>query len=64
MVASLPAGARIFIDGRDSDQVTPAEVQVNSGTHQVTIEKDGKRTSEAVQVTNGVISYLRIPLER
>jgi len=64
MVASLPAGARIFIDGRDSDQVTPAEVQIDSGAHQVTIEKDGKRTSEAVQVTNGVISYLRIPLER
>jgi serine/threonine protein kinase len=38
---SDPAGAEIFVDGRDSGQVTPARITVNAGQHRVALRKDG-----------------------
>jgi serine/threonine-protein kinase len=38
---SDPAGAEIYIDGRDSGQVTPARITVNAGQHRVALRKDG-----------------------
>jgi hypothetical protein len=64
MLTSIPPGARISLDGRDSEQVTPARVQVPSGIHKVTVEKDGKQAEQQVEVTAGIISYLNIPLDR
>jgi hypothetical protein len=40
---SDPAGAEIYIDGRDSGQVTPARITVNAGQHRVALRKDGFR---------------------
>jgi len=64
MATSVPAGAKIFLDGRDSEEVTPAKLQLPPGTHNVAVEKDGKRAGEEVQVLNGIITYVRIPLDR
>jgi hypothetical protein len=38
---SDPAGAEIYIDGRDSGQVTPARITVNAGQHRIALRKDG-----------------------
>jgi eukaryotic-like serine/threonine-protein kinase len=38
---SDPAGAEIYIDGRDSGQVTPSRIAVNAGEHRVAIRKEG-----------------------
>ena len=40
-VTSNPAGASIFIDGRDSGKTTPAQVSVDKGSHVVLIRKMG-----------------------
>ena len=62
MVTSVPSGARIILNGHDAEQVTPASLQLPPGTHDVTIEKDGRRASQEVRVQDGVILYLKIPL--
>ena len=38
---SDPAGAEIYIDGRDSGQVTPARITVNAGQHRIALRKEG-----------------------
>ena len=38
---SDPPGAEIYIDGRDSGQLTPARITVNAGQHRVALRKDG-----------------------
>lgn len=40
-VAGSPAGASIFIDGKDSGKVTPAELTLDPGSHSVTVRKSG-----------------------
>ncbi len=40
---SVPAGARIYLDGRDSGEVTPARLIVNAGQHRIALRKDGYR---------------------
>jgi len=40
-VSSSPAGAGIFIDGRDVGKMTPAQVSVDKGQHVVLIRKPG-----------------------
>jgi hypothetical protein len=40
-VTSNPAGANVFIDGRDTGKTTPAQVSVDKGQHVVLIRKMG-----------------------
>jgi eukaryotic-like serine/threonine-protein kinase len=40
-VSSNPAGANIFVDGRDTGKVTPAQVSVDKGQHVVLVRKSG-----------------------
>ncbi len=40
-VSSDPAGAAIFVDGRDSGRVTPAQVTLEKGSHTVLVRKPG-----------------------
>lgn len=40
-IASDPAGARIYVDDRDTGKLTPAQLTVGPGSHQVTLKKDG-----------------------
>jgi serine/threonine-protein kinase len=40
-VAGSPAGASIFVDGKDSGKLTPADVPVDPGSHTVTVRKQG-----------------------
>jgi eukaryotic-like serine/threonine-protein kinase len=40
-VSSSPAGASVFIDGKNTGRVTPAQVPVDKGTHLVLVRKSG-----------------------
>jgi hypothetical protein len=40
-VSSTPAGANIYIDGKDTGKVTPAQVSLDKGPHVVLVRKSG-----------------------
>lgn len=40
-VSSTPAGANIFVDGKNSGKVTPAQVPVDQGQHVILVRKSG-----------------------
>jgi serine/threonine-protein kinase len=64
VLASTPAGARIFVNGTASDQVTPAKLVLRPGKYDIAIEKDGKRSSKEVEIQNGVTHYERIIMSK
>jgi len=63
MLASIPAGARIFVNGTASDQITPAKLELRPGKYDIAIEKDGKRSSKEVEIQNGITRYEKIVME-
>jgi serine/threonine-protein kinase len=63
MLTSAPSGASIVINGRRWNQATPAQITLAPGTYNVTVEKDGRQATRSVDVRNGIINYLRIPIE-
>jgi predicted Ser/Thr protein kinase len=40
---SEPNGAHIYLDGRDSGEITPARLAVNPGQHRIALRKEGYR---------------------
>jgi|HubBroStandDraft_6_1064221.scaffolds.fasta_scaffold00136_11 hypothetical protein len=40
-VSSSPAGANVYVDGRDTGKLTPAQVSVDKGQHVVLVRKSG-----------------------
>ncbi len=40
-VSSSPAGANVYIDGKDSGKLTPAQVPVDKGQHVILVRKSG-----------------------
>jgi serine/threonine-protein kinase len=64
MLASVPAGARVFVNGTASDQVTPAKLVLRPGKYDIAIEKDGKRSSKEVEIQNGTTHYEKIVMDR
>ena len=63
MVTSVPPGAAILINGRQISQSTPAQINLAPGVYNITVQKDGRQQSRTVDVRNGAINYLKIPLE-
>jgi serine/threonine-protein kinase len=63
LLASVPAGATISVNGRPIPQVTPAQIALSPGTYTIAIAKDGKQASATVEIRNGEISHQRIVLE-
>ena len=63
LLASVPEGAAISVNGRPIPQVTPAQIPLSPGTYTIAIEKDGKRASAQVEIRNGAITHQRIVLE-
>jgi hypothetical protein len=62
MLSSVPSGARVLVNGKAIQKTTPAEIRLAPGTYKITVEKDGKQSTQTVQVTSG-ISVLRIPIQ-
>jgi hypothetical protein len=47
-VKSDPAGAEIFVDGNSTGTVTPARIQLSSGTHTVTLKLSGYQPAKRI----------------
>jgi serine/threonine-protein kinase len=58
-VTSNPAGANVYIDGKDSGKLTPAQVSVDKGQHVVLVRKPGyiDETTSAQFVLNQTVSF-------
>jgi len=53
-VESAPKGAEILVDGAPTGEITPARVQVPSGTHRITLKLNGYQVvRRTFQVTEG-----------
>ena len=63
LLASVPAGATISVNGRPIPQVTPAQIALSPGTYTIAIAKDGKQGGATVEIRNGAITHQRIVLE-
>jgi serine/threonine protein kinase len=59
MLSSVPAGATVAVDGKKVDMLTPATIPLALGSHSITVEKDGRSTTERVDITSG-INYRRM----
>ncbi|MBI2893521.1 MAG: PEGA domain-containing protein [Deltaproteobacteria bacterium] len=63
-LATSPPGASIRLDGQDTGQVTPAELEASPGTHSVELELEGHRaTSEDVTVEFAEVREMSVTLE-
>jgi hypothetical protein len=58
-VSSTPAGANVYIDGKDIGKVTPAQVSVEKGQHVVLVRKSGflDETTSAQFVLGQTITF-------
>jgi predicted Ser/Thr protein kinase len=63
MVTSVPPGASIVVNGHRMAQTTPATISLGAGAYHVTVEKNGKQATSAVDIRNGAISYLKVSLD-
>jgi hypothetical protein len=53
-VNSTPQGAEIYIDGAPTGQISPARVQMPSGSHVIVLKLDGYQIARrGVQVSEG-----------
>jgi serine/threonine-protein kinase len=62
MVTSEPTGATILVNGKRLTQVTPAQLSLAPGSYNVTVEKDGKQGSRAIDVHGDAINYMKVTL--
>jgi serine/threonine-protein kinase len=58
-VSSSPAGANVYIDGKDTGKLTPAQVSVDKGQHVVLVRKSGyiDATTNAQFILGQIINF-------
>jgi hypothetical protein len=58
-VSSSPAGANVYVDGKDTGKLTPAQVSVDKGQHVVLVRKSGfiDETTSAQFVFGQTVSF-------
>ena len=58
-VSSTPAGANVYVDGKDTGKLTPAQVSLDKGQHVVLVRKSGfiDETTNAQFVLGQTISF-------
>jgi serine/threonine-protein kinase len=58
-VTSSPAGANVYVDGRNSGKLTPAQVSVDKGQHTVLVRKSGfiDETTSAQFLVGQTVSF-------
>jgi serine/threonine-protein kinase len=63
MLATDPVGASVTVDGRRVDGLTPVRIPLSAGMHEISVEKNGRQSSERIQIGNG-INYRKILLDQ
>ena len=61
MLTSDPVGAAVSVNGKRINMLTPAQIPLAPGTYVITIEKDGRRSTQTIEIHDG-INYSKIPL--
>jgi serine/threonine-protein kinase len=58
-VSSTPPGANVYIDGKDSGKLTPAQISIDKGQHVILVRKDGfiDETSNSQFVLGQTITF-------
>ena len=62
MLTSVPSGAAILVNGKRVAQTTPAQLHLSPGTYRIGVEKDGVESTSQVEIRNGEIKLLKVPL--
>ncbi len=62
-LTSVPAGATITINDKVQSQRTPAQINLPPAVYTVTVEKDGRRQVDRVEITNGNTNFVKVMLE-
>jgi len=60
MLASVPSGAQILVNGTPANKTTPAKLELRPGKYEITVDKDGKRASKEIEIQNGITRYEKI----
>jgi serine/threonine-protein kinase len=61
MLSSDVKGASIWVDGRRTDLVTPAQVPLPLGPHTIMVEKDGRQDTAQTTIHDG-LNHLRLSI--
>ncbi len=64
LLNSAPDGASISINGKRSNSVTPATLALAPGSYTITVEKDGRQSTDTVVVREGVTTYRKVLLNQ
>ncbi len=64
LLTSDPSTAQVWVDGRQTNWVTPVRINLAPGAHRVRIEKDGLESSGEVEIGNGALSTLKLGVRR
>jgi serine/threonine protein kinase len=59
MLTTTPAGASISVNGKRLSQTTPAQIPLATGNYNITVEKDGRQVTRAVDIRDGIV-YLKL----
>jgi serine/threonine protein kinase len=62
-LTTVPAGATITINDKVQSKPTPAQINLPPGIYTVTVEKNGKRQADKVEIRDGKANYVKISLE-
>jgi hypothetical protein len=62
MLSSSPDRATVSINGRRLDQPTPVSLTLAPGSYQVTVEKDGRQSTDTVVVREGLTTYRKVTI--
>jgi hypothetical protein len=53
-LTSVPDHAAISVNGKRIEQVTPAQIPLGLGVYSIMLEKDGRQTTEKVEIKHGI----------
>ena len=62
MLQTEPNGASVTIDGRRWPGTTPTQITLPAGKHRLSLEKGDLKTSQDVEIRDGDLKHLSIPL--
>ena len=64
MLTTTPAGATVYVNDGKRSEITPAQLRLPPGKHTITVEKDGVKKSEEVEIRDGSTRYLSITINQ
>jgi len=64
MVSSTPPGASILVNGNPVTETTNAQLTLAPGKYKVSVQKNGLQKSSEVEIRDGVMTVLKVTLEK